>query len=135
MSFENSALLIVVVGGIALLAAATNVVQIISAFRRKPPAEAQFADALQNRVDHETIHRRISSLRDEVGAAFVPRPECAQRHESAQQFRDELLRQMLLMNKKLDEFLELRGELHAKLDHHEKQIAILFRRNGGGPTA
>jgi hypothetical protein len=43
-TFEQFGLLVVVIGGIALLGAASNVVQIIVAFRRKPPAEAQFAD-------------------------------------------------------------------------------------------
>lgn len=70
-SFEHIAVLIVVVGIIALLSAAANVVQIIVAFRRKPPAEAQFADAQVNVADHLTIHRRISDLRDENDRKFV----------------------------------------------------------------
>jgi hypothetical protein len=70
-TLEQFGLLVVVIGGIALLGAATNVVQIIVAFRRKPPAEAQFADATVNIADHVTIHRRISDLRDESDKKYV----------------------------------------------------------------
>jgi hypothetical protein len=43
----------------------------IQTFRRKPPAEAQFADAQVNLADHVTIHRRVSDLRDECDRKFV----------------------------------------------------------------
>ena len=71
MTFEHQALLIVVLGGIALLSAAANVVQIIATFRRRPPAEAQFADSVVNAADHDRLHRRIGDLRDHVSREFV----------------------------------------------------------------
>lgn len=70
-TFEHYAVLITVIGLVVLLNAAGTVVNMVVAFRRKPPAEAQFADALVNTADHVTIHRRISDLRDEGDRKFV----------------------------------------------------------------
>ena len=53
-TLEQFAILVVVIGGIALLGAATNVVQIIVAFRRKPPLEAEYATKAEVRAMHET---------------------------------------------------------------------------------
>ena len=66
---NNDAMMWVILVGFASLAA--NLVSIFTGLRRKPPIEAQFADATVNVADHVTIHRRISDLRDEADRKFV----------------------------------------------------------------
>ena len=128
MNFEQQSILIVVLGVIVLLSAATNVVLIIGTFRRKPPIEAQFADLKQNADDHLTIHRRVSDLRDEVKRDFVTSGMFAADRAAANETRGQLLKTMELMNAKLDEFLELRGDHGARIGQIERQIVELFKR-------
>jgi len=101
LNLEHSALLIVVIGLIALLSAATNVIQIIVAFRRKPSADAQFADAAQNRIEHseldakiaverETMHRRLNKLIDPSHTPFVLRVSYEEAEKRRVEDREEI---------------------------------------------
>jgi hypothetical protein len=49
------------------------IVLIITALRRRPPLEGQFADQAKNESDHEKLHRRIGDLRDQFSNHFVTR--------------------------------------------------------------
>jgi hypothetical protein len=90
MNLEHSSLLIVVLGGIALLSAAANVVQIIVAFRRTPPAEAQFADAEDNDKEHAQLHKRITDLTNPEKTPFVFKAVNDAEEKHRKDFRDEI---------------------------------------------
>jgi hypothetical protein len=89
------------------------VVQIIVAFRRTPPAEAQFADLDLNRDEHVTIHRRISDLRDEADRKYVTKEA---------QAASELLRadDRKAIFKQLHELTIAVSDLSARLDERRK---------------
>jgi len=111
------------------------IVLIIGTFRRKPPIEAQFADLQQNSAEHVTIHKRISELRDEADKKFMTRVECQQSHAAANEMRSQIIGSLGLINEKLDTFIEMRGEVKAKLEAHDRQLTELFRRANAGVTS
>jgi len=113
VNFEQQSILIVVLGVIVLLSAATNVVLIIGTFRRKPPIEAQFADAQVNVADHVTIHRRISDLRDEGDRKFVTKEFLASLETVRSDDRKAIFKQ-------LHELTIAVSDLAARLDERRK---------------
>jgi hypothetical protein len=96
-----------------LIAIGTNIVLVIGTFRRKPPIEAQFADATQNQTDHVTIHRRISELRDEGDRKFVTKEFLAAAEGSRADDRKAIFRQ-------LHELTIAVSDLSARLDERRK---------------
>jgi|GEM_PF-3818703 len=108
------------------------VVLIIGTLRRHPPLEGQFADQAKNDAAHAGLGKRISDLRDETDKKYLTRAEFQQERHAADEMRSQILKTLSLMNEKLDTFIEMRGEVKAKLATHEAQISELFHRVNGG---
>jgi flagellin-like hook-associated protein FlgL len=113
---------------VAVSGVVANIATVIAAFRRRPSADAQFADAGQNQTDHVSIHRRISELRDESDKKYLTKEAFEADRTAARETRQQLVNIMATMNEKLDTYLEMRGEVGAELKTLKAQISELFRR-------
>lgn len=73
LSLEQVSVFMLVNGLIGLTGLVSLVFVGIQTFRRRPPAEAQFADSRANAEEHDRLHRRIGDLRDKIETQFVTR--------------------------------------------------------------
>lgn len=88
MPSDTNALIWIII--VAVTGVGANIVSIIVAFRRRPPAEAQFADSQKNENEHARLHKRITALTNPETTPFVIKAVNDAEEKHRKQFRDEI---------------------------------------------
>jgi len=89
---NNDALIWVVI--VSLTSVGSNIAIMIGTFRRKPPAEAQFADAGKNSKDHAYLHHRIDEIIAPDKTPFVLKAVSDAEEKRRTEDRDEMKRDL-----------------------------------------
>lgn len=127
-SLENISILYVVLGLSGLGNIVSVILVAIQTFKRTPPAEAQFADAEQNRVSHDILHRRI----DAVVKEGVTQAQCQKdmRGVLSEQQLGEFLVTRKEYLREIQERDTWRHDVNKNLNSINKSLAALAAKSG-----
>ena len=82
---------------VAVSGVVANIATVIAAFRRRPSADAQFADALKNEEDHARLHKRITTLTNPETSPFVFKQVFAVEEHQRTADREEMKRDLKVL--------------------------------------
>jgi len=89
---DNNSLVWIII--VAVTSVGSNIAIMIGTFRRRPTAEAQFADSAKNSKDHAYLHHRIDEIIAPDKTPFVLRAVSDAEEKRRTEDRDEMKRDL-----------------------------------------